>query len=333
MSERPKEHASKACEGATPPWVQIPPPPPASRTKKDPALHRGVLLLAAGLPALWDGSPGTHAEGDPAGVCHDRIARHDRRESTSRAVGRQPAGAGGVRGDRGAHRDRLPHRDRGLVLRRAHDLAGVVDAPGVPCCGRCTVRPGAAVPARGLVLPTVARAPGARGLRAQQAAASRPAPARVRARHPAAGRLGGQPTRRRAHRLRLRAAHHRDERDVVRRRAARLLPGVCRAAAISSGAPDAWPLEAGSAPGPRGPDHRPDVPRSLAAVAVELGGLLLREVRRVAAGSGAVRPRGARRRGRVAGAPPAGVGPTMRWGCGPGGGRNGRALCRPRRPG
>ncbi len=28
MSERPKEHASKACEGATPPWVQIPPPPP-----------------------------------------------------------------------------------------------------------------------------------------------------------------------------------------------------------------------------------------------------------------------------------------------------------------
>jgi hypothetical protein len=28
VSERPKEHASKACEGATPPWVQIPPPPP-----------------------------------------------------------------------------------------------------------------------------------------------------------------------------------------------------------------------------------------------------------------------------------------------------------------
>src|SRR4051812_44942021 len=27
VSERPKEHASKACEGATPPWVQIPPPP------------------------------------------------------------------------------------------------------------------------------------------------------------------------------------------------------------------------------------------------------------------------------------------------------------------
>src|SRR5690348_4066897 len=33
VSERPKEHASKACEGATPPWVQVPPPPlrPAKR--------------------------------------------------------------------------------------------------------------------------------------------------------------------------------------------------------------------------------------------------------------------------------------------------------------
>ena len=30
VSERPKEHASKACVGASPPWVQIPPPPPAS---------------------------------------------------------------------------------------------------------------------------------------------------------------------------------------------------------------------------------------------------------------------------------------------------------------
>ena len=27
MSERPKEHASKACEGESPPWVQIPPTP------------------------------------------------------------------------------------------------------------------------------------------------------------------------------------------------------------------------------------------------------------------------------------------------------------------
>jgi tRNA(adenine34) deaminase len=28
VSERPKEHASKACVGASQPWVQIPPPPP-----------------------------------------------------------------------------------------------------------------------------------------------------------------------------------------------------------------------------------------------------------------------------------------------------------------
>ena len=32
VSERPKEHASKACEGASPPWVQIPPAPPLGLT-------------------------------------------------------------------------------------------------------------------------------------------------------------------------------------------------------------------------------------------------------------------------------------------------------------
>ena len=31
VSERPKEHASKACVGSRPPWVQIPPPPPLER--------------------------------------------------------------------------------------------------------------------------------------------------------------------------------------------------------------------------------------------------------------------------------------------------------------
>ena len=34
VSERPKEHASKACVGASPPWVQIPPPPPACRSRR-----------------------------------------------------------------------------------------------------------------------------------------------------------------------------------------------------------------------------------------------------------------------------------------------------------
>src|SRR6476646_9981879 len=31
VSERPKEHASKACVGESPPWVQIPPLPPMSQ--------------------------------------------------------------------------------------------------------------------------------------------------------------------------------------------------------------------------------------------------------------------------------------------------------------
>ena len=35
VSERPKEHASKACVGETPPWVQIPPPPPKSSASND----------------------------------------------------------------------------------------------------------------------------------------------------------------------------------------------------------------------------------------------------------------------------------------------------------
>ena len=34
VSERPKEHASKACEGSRPPWVQIPPPPPAGHLRE-----------------------------------------------------------------------------------------------------------------------------------------------------------------------------------------------------------------------------------------------------------------------------------------------------------
>src|SRR5262245_7344681 len=40
VSERPKEHASKACEGVTPPRVQIPPPPPLRK----PSLSRAEGL-------------------------------------------------------------------------------------------------------------------------------------------------------------------------------------------------------------------------------------------------------------------------------------------------
>src|SRR4051794_35236100 len=52
VSERPKEHASKACEGATPPWVQIPPPPPNATQDHGDLGGRGVLLkVLRRLPA------------------------------------------------------------------------------------------------------------------------------------------------------------------------------------------------------------------------------------------------------------------------------------------
>ena len=59
VSERPKEHASKACVGASPPWVQIPPPPPCdvSRHRRQPDLHQGVRLSdqlpACGSLRVW----------------------------------------------------------------------------------------------------------------------------------------------------------------------------------------------------------------------------------------------------------------------------------------
>ncbi len=42
VSERPKEHASKACEGASPPWVQIPPAPPFEICVKQIDLNGGI---------------------------------------------------------------------------------------------------------------------------------------------------------------------------------------------------------------------------------------------------------------------------------------------------
>jgi hypothetical protein len=49
VSERPKDHVSKTCVGATPPWVQIPPVPP----QKTP-VHAGVFFfLGAPVVRLW----------------------------------------------------------------------------------------------------------------------------------------------------------------------------------------------------------------------------------------------------------------------------------------
>src|SRR5690606_37287647 len=56
--ERPKEHASKACEGASPPWVQIPPPPPCdvSGHRNGPDLHFvGPALSCVGGPGVRPG--------------------------------------------------------------------------------------------------------------------------------------------------------------------------------------------------------------------------------------------------------------------------------------
>ncbi len=60
VSEWPKEHASKACEGSRPPRVQIPPPPPAGidarpvPTDRPGVVHPGL----SALPAIA-GRPGT----------------------------------------------------------------------------------------------------------------------------------------------------------------------------------------------------------------------------------------------------------------------------------
>jgi hypothetical protein len=55
VSERPKEHASKACVGATPPWVQIPPPPLLTRHD-------------ARLPRSWESGIRRSRPGGPPGA-------------------------------------------------------------------------------------------------------------------------------------------------------------------------------------------------------------------------------------------------------------------------
>ena len=75
VSERPKEHASKACVGETPPWVQIPPPPPnflgsAARSTDQDALGDGEISVGDSLAASWAGAgsalaqPGPEVDGD-----------------------------------------------------------------------------------------------------------------------------------------------------------------------------------------------------------------------------------------------------------------------------
>ena len=81
VSERPKEHASKACVGASPPWVQIPPPPPASRRGGSGPLmvriHRVVAsqaVCSVSRPSSWWASFATSSL-TPLGSSRSEIAR------------------------------------------------------------------------------------------------------------------------------------------------------------------------------------------------------------------------------------------------------------------
>ena len=69
VSERPKEHASKACEGASPPWVQIPPPPP---TGTPGSMRPGVscLAVARGCREAERVPRGTSGSGDDGSHRH-----------------------------------------------------------------------------------------------------------------------------------------------------------------------------------------------------------------------------------------------------------------------
>lgn len=54
VSERPKEHASKACVGASPPWVRIPPLPPATSENAGPPRSKwtGVSRVRRCCPSV-----------------------------------------------------------------------------------------------------------------------------------------------------------------------------------------------------------------------------------------------------------------------------------------
>ena len=130
MSERPKEHASKACVGASQPWVQIPPPPPgqpATAATPSGGPVRGVP--PGGVAALRAGLWQQRTTSVPTLMAGAGDRRRDACEFS----------ADGVR-DRGEHRRHLVERVR--VEQRA--LTGrpgrVVDGdPERSCClhGRC----------------------------------------------------------------------------------------------------------------------------------------------------------------------------------------------------
>ena len=108
VSERPKEHASKACEGSRPPWVQIPPPPPT--TTPPAACDRGRCRWR------WQGGAGSRC-------------RVPRRRSGDRDGGVPPARGDAVRGRPWRWRGRRPPRCdvplHGRPARAVGDAQGV----------------------------------------------------------------------------------------------------------------------------------------------------------------------------------------------------------------
>ena len=63
VSERPKEHASKACEGATPPWVQIPPLPlRVTKVKRPVPSDRALRRFRPSVPRCRGRHTGSGAE-------------------------------------------------------------------------------------------------------------------------------------------------------------------------------------------------------------------------------------------------------------------------------
>ncbi len=81
VSERPKEHASKACEGSSPPWVQIPPPPPwVASAQPEAGCWWPIFVMQRDLGGRREASDGSHRHR------HGLVAYDTLCESSSRDV-------------------------------------------------------------------------------------------------------------------------------------------------------------------------------------------------------------------------------------------------------
>ena len=96
VSERPKEHASKACVGVTSPWVQIPPPPPRG---PDETRGLGLTKPPEGVPAgAFSGGFAVRGGFRVRDRCFSRWQRRSRSScvSLTGTTERPPAGGRGL---------------------------------------------------------------------------------------------------------------------------------------------------------------------------------------------------------------------------------------------